>query len=55
MFRYRSARYVVTVENPRRVSRRVSLAEIDGVRVAADLGVGLVDDGTTHHIRIVLG
>jgi hypothetical protein len=43
MFLYRSARYDVTVENPQRVSRGLSLVEIDGVRVAADLGVGLAD------------
>jgi cyclic beta-1,2-glucan synthetase len=55
MFCYRSARYDVTVENPRGVSRGVSLVEVDGVRLAADLSLGLADDGTTHRIRIVLG
>jgi cyclic beta-1,2-glucan synthetase len=55
VFRYRSARYELTVENPRRVSRGVSFVEVDGLRLAADLSLSLADDGTTHRVRIVLG
>jgi cyclic beta-1,2-glucan synthetase len=55
VFRYRSARYDLVVENPRSVSRGVTSVEVDGVALAGDLGIGLADDGTTHRVRIVLG
>jgi cyclic beta-1,2-glucan synthetase len=55
-FRYHSARYTISVENPRRVPRGIAAVEVDGVRL--DLGIAeipLTDDGTTHHVRVVLG
>jgi cyclic beta-1,2-glucan synthetase len=56
VFRYRAARYDIAVENPRGVSRGVALVELDGVAVpASDGGIALVDDDTTHRVRIVLG
>jgi cyclic beta-1,2-glucan synthetase len=55
VFRYRSARYDLVVENPRGVSRGVSSVEVDGVSLAGDLSIGLVDDRKPHHVRIVLG
>jgi cyclic beta-1,2-glucan synthetase len=55
VFRYRSARYDLVVENPRGVSRGVSSVEVDGVCLAGDLSIGLVDDRKPHHVRIVLG
>jgi cyclic beta-1,2-glucan synthetase len=55
VFRYRSTRYDLVVENPRGVSRGVSSVEVEGVPLAGDLSVGLVDDGKTHRVRIVLG
>jgi cyclic beta-1,2-glucan synthetase len=55
VFRYRSARYDLVVENPRGVSRGVSSVEVDGVPLAGDLSIRLVDAGKTHHVRIVLG
>jgi cyclic beta-1,2-glucan synthetase len=54
-FRYRSARYAITVQNPRGVSRGVSSVEVDGIAVAGDVGITLVDDATTHRVRVVLG
>jgi cyclic beta-1,2-glucan synthetase len=54
-FRHRSARYHIEVENPRGVSRGVSSVEVDGVRLDGDRGITLVDDGTTHRVRVVLG
>jgi hypothetical protein len=33
----------------------VSSVEVDGVALAGDLSIGLVDDGKTHRVRIVLG
>jgi cyclic beta-1,2-glucan synthetase len=55
VFRYRSARYDIAVENPRGVSRGVSSVNVDGVSLASDGGVTLVDDAKTHRIRVVLG
>jgi cyclic beta-1,2-glucan synthetase len=55
VFRYRSARYDLVVENPQGVSRGVSSVEVDGVAVAGDLSIGLAADGNRHRVRIVLG
>ncbi len=55
VFRYRSARYEIVVENPKGVSRGVSSVELDGVSLAGDLSIGLAGDGQTHRVRIVLG
>jgi len=55
VFRYRSARYDLVVENPRGVSRGVASVEIDGVLLTGDPSIGLADDRTTHRVRIVLG
>jgi cyclic beta-1,2-glucan synthetase len=55
-FRYHSARYELTVENPRGVSRGVSSVEVDGASMASAGGpLRLADDGATHSIRVVLG
>jgi cyclic beta-1,2-glucan synthetase len=55
VFRYRSARYDLAVENPRGVSRGVASVELDGVRLTGEPSIRLADDGTTHRVRIVLG
>ena len=56
VFRYRSARYEITVENPRGVSRGVSSVEVDGAPPASGGGpLRLTDDGATHSVRVVLG
>jgi cyclic beta-1,2-glucan synthetase len=56
VFRYRSARYDIGVENPRGVSRGVVRAEIDGTVLAGNPArLPLVDDGATHAVRIILG
>jgi cyclic beta-1,2-glucan synthetase len=55
-FQYRSARYEITVENPRGISRGVSSVEVDGASPAAGGGpIRLTDDGATHSVRVVLG
>jgi cyclic beta-1,2-glucan synthetase len=55
-FRYHSARYDVTVENPHAVSRGVSHAELDGITLPErPLRVGLMDDGAAHRVRVLLG
>ncbi|MBI2466412.1 MAG: hypothetical protein HYV62_01090 [Candidatus Rokubacteria bacterium] len=59
-FRYHSARYELTVENPRGVTRGISSVQLDGALDGARLagggaGIPLADDGGTHRVRIVLG
>jgi cyclic beta-1,2-glucan synthetase len=55
VFRYRSSRYDIGVENPRRVSRGVTSVEADGVILDGDRIITLTDDGATHRVRVVLG
>jgi cyclic beta-1,2-glucan synthetase len=54
--RYHSARYDITVDNPRGVSRGVARAELDDAALP-DTGarIPLVDDGAIHRVRITLG
>ena len=56
VFKYRSARYEIAVENPDGVSRGVAHAELDG-RTLPDgaTRVPLVDDGQVHKVRVILG
>jgi cyclic beta-1,2-glucan synthetase len=55
-FRYHSARYELTVENPRGVTRGIASVELDGAGLEGGAaGIPLVDDGGTHRVRIVLG
>jgi cyclic beta-1,2-glucan synthetase len=54
VFRYRSARYYIGVENPRGVSRGVSTVEADGVALVGERRIVLADDGKTHRVRVVL-
>ena len=55
-FRYHSARYEVSVENPQGVNRGVASLQLDG-RTLTDInaGVPLADDGATHAVKVVLG
>ena len=55
-FRYGSSRYEITVENPKAVSRGVTDVAVDGASLAhGSTRVTLLDDGSTHQIRIALG
>jgi cyclic beta-1,2-glucan synthetase len=56
VFKYRSARYEIVVENPHGVSRGVARAELDG-RTLPDgpTRVPLVDDGQVHKVLVILG
>jgi cyclic beta-1,2-glucan synthetase len=55
-FRYHSARYEIVVENPQGVSRGVASVELDGQALTGGgATIPLVDDGATHHVRVVLG
>jgi cyclic beta-1,2-glucan synthetase len=57
IFRYRSARYEIAVENPHGVCRGVLSIKLDDEMLAADKNflVPLVDDGVTHRVQVVLG
>jgi cyclic beta-1,2-glucan synthetase len=56
VYRHRSARYEIAVENPKGVSRGVASASLDGKALAAGSArVPLADDGAVHKVRVVLG
>ena len=56
VYRHRSARYEILVENPNGVSRGVARIELDGEGLPADArGIALADDTRTHIVRVVLG
>ena len=55
-YRFRSARYQITVANPHGVSRGVVSVEVDGhALVEPGAAITLLDDGATHTVRVVLG
>ena len=57
VFRYRSARYEIAVENPRSVCRGVLSVTLDGELMTErkKVLVPLSDDGATHRVLLVLG
>jgi cyclic beta-1,2-glucan synthetase len=52
---YRATRYEVEIVNPDGVCRGVSSIVLDGIALADSTGVPLVDDQSTHRVRVVLG
>ena len=50
-----SAKYEVTVENPEAMCCGVKSIELDGAALSVRTGVDLMDDGKTHHVRVVIG
>ena len=60
-FRHRGTRnattqYEITVDNPRRVSRGVVSATLDGLEIGGRLAqIPLADDGELHRVRVELG
>jgi cyclic beta-1,2-glucan synthetase len=55
-FKYHSARYEVSVENPRGVCRGVTHVELDGAALPeTSQHIPLADDGVTHRVRVVVG
>jgi cyclic beta-1,2-glucan synthetase len=52
-YRYRSATYHVSVENPDGVERGVKRVELDGSQIQG--AVSLSDDGRLHTVRVILG
>jgi cyclic beta-1,2-glucan synthetase len=56
VFKYRSARYEIVVENPHGVSRGVARAALDGNTLPdGQARVPLMDDGGTHKVSVILG
>jgi cyclic beta-1,2-glucan synthetase len=56
VFRYRSARYEILIDNPGGVSQGVARGECDGKTLSnGQTRITLVDDGKTHSVRLVLG
>ena len=56
VFKYRSARYEIAVENPNGVNRGVAHAELDGTTLTdGATRVPLADDGQVHTVRVILG
>ena len=55
VFRYHSARYDITVENPHGVSRGVTRVEVDGKLLQGNpVLIPLSDEGATHQVRVTL-
>ena len=54
-FRYHSARYDISVENPRGVNRGVSSIHLDGEALHPGDAIPLSDDGANHKVEVVLG
>ncbi len=54
--RYGTTRYEIAFENPAGVQRGLVTLQLDGAELAPRPAVvPLVDDGATHHVRVVLG
>jgi cyclic beta-1,2-glucan synthetase len=55
-FRYRSARYEITLDNAAGVSSGVLAIEVDGQRLASvATGIALADDAGVHQVRVLMG
>jgi cyclic beta-1,2-glucan synthetase len=54
VWRFGRARYEIAVSNPERRCRGIAEVELDGAPVDPH-AIPLVDDGGTHHLRVVLG
>jgi cyclic beta-1,2-glucan synthetase len=54
-FSYHSTTYNIRVENPSGVSHGVNLIEMDGKTLTTFPHIPLVDDGTEHRLRVVIG
>jgi len=56
VFNYRTARYHISIENPRAVSSGVASIELDGNKLhRCERTIALRDDGLDHSIRVELG
>ena len=56
VFRHRTSRYEGSVKNHARVCRGIARLELDGQALLhGSTDIMLVDDGATHHVRVILG
>jgi cyclic beta-1,2-glucan synthetase len=56
VYRHKTARYEIQVENPAGVCRGVARLELDGHALSdGSIQIGLIDDGTSHQVRVILG
>ncbi len=57
VFKYRSARYEILIDNPLGVSRGIAHAELNGKALpsGSETRIPLLDDGNIHSLRLVLG
>jgi cyclic beta-1,2-glucan synthetase len=56
LFRHRTARYEIVVENPQGAARGVASVELDERPLPrGSTHIALVDDGATHRVRMILG
>ena len=54
-FRYHSSQYEIEVSNPNGVNKGVVGLTMDGTTLPPGSELNLVDDGSTHHVEVVLG
>jgi cyclic beta-1,2-glucan synthetase len=56
VFKYRSARYEISVTNPQGVGHGAGVTTVDGIALpAGECRIELLDDGATHHVEMILG
>jgi cyclic beta-1,2-glucan synthetase len=56
IFRYRTATYEISVENPRRANRGVSRIVLDGNDLPTGTGgIPIVDNGINHRVEVTIG
>jgi len=55
VFRYHSSSYEIQVSNPNGVTRGVVGLTMDGTTLVPGSELDLVDDGSTHQVRVILG
>jgi len=56
VFRHRTTRYEVVVDNHAGVCRGIARLELDNQALpAGSTQIALLDDSTTHHVRVILG
>ena len=57
VFKHRSSRYEIMIDNPLGRCCGVARAELDGETLPSSLQtrISLIDDGRIHHIRLILG
>jgi cyclic beta-1,2-glucan synthetase len=55
VFRYHSATYKISVQNPRGVCRGIAKVVFDGKAVPGPANIPLSDDGSEHEIQVIMG